>query len=422
MSDTLPASATELPGPAVRAPTPRARNPGAGLALLLGAVALLAAGYAVWRAWELSRTWGSSLQQADAQARGQANRIATLERDLAATAQLARAHERKLADAENLNRSLREEVLGLGERAGLLEDAVASLADRRQSGAVVLKLDEAAYLLRLGQERLVLFDDPVAAISAFRLADAQLAELDDAVLAGVRQTIAAELQALAEIPVPDRAGLVARVDSVIAALPRLPTRLERAAVQKPLPADAGYFRRLGAVLGQFVRVRRVDGADAALVNPLNAQAMRAAIALELQLAKAALAAGDGAGFNKAIASAHGRIARAFAADAAGVQEALATLASLEQVDSTSAEPAIGRALEELTNLRATRALSASTPADAPVPQAEPAEQAPPASGPDSAGTPEADAQPAPAEAPPPAPEATPEETPEADREGVAELP
>ena len=361
MSESVPASATELPGPAVRAPSPRARNPAAGLALLLASTALLAGGYALWRDYDFTRTWGASLQQADTQARGQANRIAMLERDLAATAQLARAHERKLADAENLNRSLREEVLGLGERAGLLEDAVASLADRRLSGAVVLKLDEAAYLLRMGQERMVLFGDPAAAIAAFRLADAQLAELDDAVLAGVRQTIAAEIQALAEVPVPDRAGLVARVDSVIDALPRLPTRLEQVAVAKPLSESAGYFERLGAVLGQFVRVRRIEGADSALVNPLNAQTMRAAIGLELQLAKAALATGDEEGFSASVARAHARMVRGFAPDAPGVQEALATLEGVQQPSPSPTAPAIGRALEELTNLRATRALGAAAP-------------------------------------------------------------
>ena len=78
----------------------------------------------------------------------------------------------------------------MGERAALLEDAVARLADNRLRGEVMLRLNEAEFLLLLGEERLRLFGDVPAAIQAYNLSEAALASLDDPVLATLRQTLA----------------------------------------------------------------------------------------------------------------------------------------------------------------------------------------------------------------------------------------
>ena len=97
-------------------------------------------------------------------------------------------------------------LAGMGERASLLEDAVARLADNRLRGEVSLRLNEAEFLLLLGEERLRLFDDSNAAIQAYSLADAALAGLDDPVLATVRQTLAQELATLRAVPPDSRAA------------------------------------------------------------------------------------------------------------------------------------------------------------------------------------------------------------------------
>ena len=82
-------------------------------------------------------------------------------------------------DSDALGKSLREEVLGLSERAGLIEDALRNLAERHDDGETSLRLGEAEFLLRLGAERHRLFRDPTGAATAFELADGVLAELDD---------------------------------------------------------------------------------------------------------------------------------------------------------------------------------------------------------------------------------------------------
>ena len=54
---------------------------------------------------------------------------------------------------------LRDELLGIGQLAALLEDGVSKLADPDRHGAQSLRLDEIELLLGIGQQRLRLADD-----------------------------------------------------------------------------------------------------------------------------------------------------------------------------------------------------------------------------------------------------------------------
>src|SRR5688500_6804348 len=147
-------TSTELsapPPPVVAAPAPRTRRgPGWPLLLLL---LVGVAGFAAWQGFRLQRTevqteaWraaGDALQR-----RGDA-----LEAASQAQQRAYKALETRAADNAATNKVLREELLGMGERAGLLEDAVARLADNRLRGEVMLRLNEAEFLLLLGEERL----------------------------------------------------------------------------------------------------------------------------------------------------------------------------------------------------------------------------------------------------------------------------
>src|SRR5687767_1357991 len=117
-------SATPAPS---RPPSSGPRPAGSGLggvAAVLAVAALTLAGYSAWRVVEFERNVGV---RADALREAQAD----LQRK---TTQLELATERLRADVENnlrrfgdveaVNKSLREEILGLGERAKLLEDAM----------------------------------------------------------------------------------------------------------------------------------------------------------------------------------------------------------------------------------------------------------------------------------------------------------
>ncbi len=326
-------------------------------ALTIAIVAMAFSGWSGWQWWRASSA-GAELDARQASTLDElAGRLVTLEGESAALARSARAIERRLADAESVDRSVREEVLGLGERARLIEDSVARIADRRLSGTVQLRLNEAEFLLRMGAERLKLFDDATGAVQAFRLADAELAALDDPQFAGVRQAVAAEIAALAAVPAVDRATTLARLDVIADRIATLPTRADLVRRASPtVPADAGWTARALAVLGQFVRIQRIEGSPDAALAALDAQSARAALAVEFAAAKSALITDQPEAYRAAIDRARALVGAAFAESDPDVQSTLATLAELSAAPVDPVWPEVGQALAQLRNLRATRAL------------------------------------------------------------------
>ena len=165
----------------------------------------------------------------------------------------------RLDDAAKVNQSLREQLLGLTERARLVEDAVANLADKRLSGHDALLLDEAEMLLALGGERYTLFHDADAAIAAYRLADTAFAEMDDAAFSTVRQSVSAEIDALTALHaanIPATLGTLTALRSGVAQLAVAAPRNLAAAT--PTEPESHWWR----VFGQFVRIRTGDEAQA----------------------------------------------------------------------------------------------------------------------------------------------------------------
>jgi uroporphyrin-3 C-methyltransferase len=269
---------------------------------------------------------------------------------------------------------MREEMLGLAERSRHLEDAVANPAEQRLSGRDALALNEAEFVLQQAQERLALFQDAPAAISAYKLADSALAAAEDPVFASVRQTIGAELHALeASKPVETQATIVA-LERVRAALPGLPTG--HAALAETAPSS-----RWQGFLAQFIRISHSD--DAALNATQDIGLARSLAALDLRAAEAALFARDAEAYKAALARARSGIVNGFDAQSAAAQDVLAQIDRVAGQPLAPALPELGSALKELRNLRATRALArpsapvqelprpSTSPAQAPAAEARP---------------------------------------------------
>jgi uroporphyrin-3 C-methyltransferase len=332
-------------------------KPGAaGVALIVALLALGAGGYGLWLGSDASRRVRAleAAQSHTEQARsGDSERLGG---ELAALKHTLEGESQRHADSDALGRTLREEVLGLSERAGLMEDALRSLAERKDDGEVALRLSEAEFLLRLGSERYGLFHDPASAREAFRLADGTLAALDDPLFAGVRQTIAAELAELESAPAPDRTGLVARLDALDVSLAGLPFggNGETRTAAEP---EQGWFARVRAAFADAVRIRRVASGETAMLGPANAALARQAVALDLALAKAAVAAGDDARAHTAIGSAARRVAQWLPADDARVKSFRGALDEINAALPEHEQLKLGKAQAELGNLRAARTLS-----------------------------------------------------------------
>jgi uroporphyrin-3 C-methyltransferase len=336
-----------LPPPAT--PAPRRRG-GLGALLILVVVALGA--WFVWRLWN-----GREDSDRRAAATAQANtelqqRIDALEGALDSLRRTQKTLETRAADHAATNQVLREELLGMGERAALLEDAVARLADNRVRGEVMLRLNEAEFLLLLGEERLRLFGDVPAAIQAYNLTDAALAGLDDPVLATLRQTLAQELLALRSVPADPRPALRAELARAIERLGDLPA--SRADV---VAAADHNDSRLMRLLSSLVTIRRVDARDAVL-GPVQRETTLAALRLQLEQASAALARPDPGAYAHALDQSQALVAQLFDAGAGEVVTLRATLDRLRNTTLVPELPVLGATLQELRGLRATRSVGA----------------------------------------------------------------
>ena len=114
---------------------------------------VLASGVALagWFGWQ---GWQARQQQAQERALDDARQIDALGQRMDTLRGDLRAQGRLLQDAAASNRVLRDEVLGLGQRNALLEEAVARLDANAREGHQALRLDETELLLVLGVQRL----------------------------------------------------------------------------------------------------------------------------------------------------------------------------------------------------------------------------------------------------------------------------
>ncbi len=280
----------------------------------------------------------------------------------------------RLDSASATNQVLREELLGMGERAALLEDSVARLTQSRAGSETVLRLNETEFLLLIGGERLRLFGDAAGAVQAFSLAESALASLDDAQLATLRQTLAQELVALRAIPPDPRPQLRAELAALAQALPQLPASREG-----EVALDASKDSRFMALLARVVTVRRVDPGTA-LLGPAQRQAALAAIALKLELAQAALARPDALAFGEALDQAQAAARGLFDPSAPQAAQWFANAKRLRETALLPELPVLGATLRELNALRASRSIATPIRPLAP-PESVPApEPAPHASG------------------------------------------
>jgi len=321
---------------------------------LLGAV-----GYLFWRTWmleaEQQRLAQTDIQQVDAQ-------IAALARSAEQARRDAETLRARLDDEGKVNQSLREQLLGLGERARLVEDAIANLADKRLTGHDSMLLDETEMLLALGGERFALFHDPAATIAAYRLADTTLSAIDDPAFSTVRQSISAEIDGLSNSGAADLAATATALAALRAGAAQLPP------ARRDATATAGEESRWWHVFGNLVRVR--TGADAAAAAQRHDAALaRQLYVLDLRDAEAALLTRDPLRYAAAIAEAQAELKLDFDPGAEPVKSAQDTLERLGKAElAPPAPPQLGAALRELRNLRATHALRQTRPPAAGTPE------------------------------------------------------
>ncbi|KQZ68214.1 hypothetical protein ASD55_16880 [Rhodanobacter sp. Root561] len=346
--------------PASHRPAPRPRGGGTlALAILLALIAVGASGYIGWRQWQQEQ--GAAVDTRNVASLQQ--RVETLETTLTAMGEQRGSLNQRLDDAAQVNRSLREELLGQAERTRHVEDAVARLAEKSLSGHDGMLLDETESLLRMASERYTLFHDAQGAAAAYALADQTLAAVNDGAFGGLRQSIEAEREALARSQPASQAAALQQLLTLRGELATLPLK----------PLDSGTaggtdtWSRIRRALASVVSVQRDNGAPLAVAD---ARLARELATLDLAQAQAALLAYDSKDYAAALQRADAALASQFDAAAPAVQQARATLRQLAAQLPAKPSVQLGAALTELRNLRAVHALgpasssSSAAPAEA----------------------------------------------------------
>ena len=296
----------------------------------LFALLLVVAGMFGWQHWQAREQQQRSL--AEQQRTALDARVDTL-------LQAQRAQAQRLQQAEATNRVLRDELLGIGQRAALLEDSVSKLADPDRHGAQSLRLDEIELLLGIGQQRLRLDDDIDGARRALALATPLLDGLDDPAYLNLRQTLAQEqaaLQALGADPRIHANALLERIaDGIAGSAPPQPA---------PSLREPWYQRLLGRL------VHRQPTASAGLQQRPDRDAALAALQVEFSLARAAVERRDTAGFHNALTRIDGWLQRLLAGSA-GLPQKRRLLAELQAMPLRMESPLAGTSLQQLRALR-----------------------------------------------------------------------
>jgi uroporphyrin-3 C-methyltransferase len=267
---------------------------------LVGLALLLLLSTAGWRAWQ----WRNArIEAAREHASETARQWQAIESRINALRTDQRAQAQRLQRADATNRVLREELLGLDQRAALLEDSVRRLGDPERHGVQALRLDEVVLLLGQGEQRVRLAGDLDGARRAYALAADVLAQVDSTRLGGagllnVRQSLVQERAALDALGADPRALASRQLDALAASLAATPPRPGTTA------APAPWWRRAFA---RLVAVRPVDRAVA--LPGADRVAAFAGLQLEVTLARAAVERRDQQAFGSALARADGWLLR-----------------------------------------------------------------------------------------------------------------
>jgi len=310
---------------------------GGRLGALSWLLVLLALALLGWRGWTW---WQARLAGEQAQATASAQQWQALDARIDALRRDQRAQAQRLQQADATNRVLRDELLGIGQRAALLEDSVSKLADPDRHGSQALRLDEVELLLGQGELRLQLDGDLDGARRAYALAAGVLEGVDDPAYLNLRQALVQERAALDALGADPKALAAGRLDAFAATLAQPP--LAASTPGKATP----WWRRA------FARIVQVQPSQAAVAVGGSARsAAFAALHLELALARSAIERRDAAGYRAALARADGWLQRLWPASPESRQRR-AQLQALRALPLTLALPTLGSTRQQLQALRA----------------------------------------------------------------------
>jgi uroporphyrin-3 C-methyltransferase len=261
-----------------------------------------------------------------------------------------------------LSRTLQAAAEAMQGRLLAAEAALSGMSNRELDAGGELDLAEIDYLLRLANERLKLFADPVAADQALEVADMHLAAMDNPIYLGVRRDIAAARRELAGVDMPDGLDLANQLDALQQSVPALKFPTDDASPTVASEAtDESWWARVKAAFSGLVTVRRSATPEQERISIEDKDFIRQRVWLQLEIAHLALMRRDQQAYEHALGRVGETVSSWFDASDTATQEMLDGLAELKAVQIKVDVPDITAPWATL------RAVRAGQPRPAPAP-------------------------------------------------------
>lgn len=269
-------------------------------------------------------------------------RLLSTEQQLQRALRLQQSLEKKLADAQSRTGLLRDEVLGVNQRAAILEENVREMAEEQNDSKQSVQLEALELLLILADARIRVDGDLQGALRAMRLANEVASDMRDPQMINMRQSLLQEMQAMGSVT--DKKPLASgELDALEASLPQLSARLPGQTDTASKTNRNGFQRLLDAM----VQVRSAD--EQSLLGANDRSAAEAALMLEMALARSALDKRDNTGFQASVRRIDSWLKRLYA-DGPSLREHREKLALLAKQDIRLNVPTAGSSLQLLRSI------------------------------------------------------------------------
>ncbi len=273
--------------PSPQATTPKAKSSFGAFMLLLTLLIVLA-GAAYWRYFKQP----NSSPSIDTSPEALDQRLLSVEQSLAQLERERSNLQQRISDSSSRTNLLRDEVLGVTERAGLIEDSIRELSRSERSAQDSLRLNEAELLLIIASERWQLSGDLPGTLQATELASKAINTLKDPQWVNLRQTISQELLAFRALGPDPRLSAKSELDALEAALPQFAPSTGQAS--RAQNSEHGATRLLNAL------IRIQPTGQQTLITPSDKHAAKTALELEMASARMALNLRNSADFKASI--------------------------------------------------------------------------------------------------------------------------
>jgi uroporphyrin-III C-methyltransferase len=309
------------------------------LLLIVGISAL-----ALWQPW--SKPAAPQATALDLSPEALDSRLLSTEQQLQRAERLQQNLEKKLTDTQSRTGLLRDEVLGVNQRAAILEENVREMAKEQNNSRQSVQLEALELLLVLADARIHVDGDLPGALRAMKLANEVASDINYSQMINVRQSLLQEMQALSSAS--DKKPMAANeLDALEAALPQLSARTPGQTDSASKPNRNGFQRLLDAM----VQVRSAD--EQSLLGASDRSAAEAALALEIALARSALNKRDNNNFQASVRRMDGWLKRLYA-DGPVLRERRKKLSALAKQDIRLNVPTSGTSLQLLRSMSTQR--------------------------------------------------------------------